>query len=599
MTILASDPCNAAAKKHLTCMRHMSYEKPPVGVPEAPGKYAIVTAVSDNMMKDFLVFYHSIRRHHGYDIYVINLELSVSSIQCINKLHAAHIVNVDRSEVEKFKSLDKHWRQWYKPFYLKSCPPIDYALWLDVDIVVLDRLDSLFAQVTKSFFVIKDYFDPIYCRNEDALYKKYPVPCNKVGQIVCNSGVLGYSPVRDALIIDTWLEFVKTVHADLNFRPHVHLFDQGALLHTIHKLDIAHTVLPFKAWNYPAKKSPYEYCLPEINNLHGNYRWPNGDSVGGDIIDCIKNDNREVIIAHFAGLPKLTHLCEVNHEYTVRRSMQKNHPYPPARIAIVGLERAGTHSMTEYLHRSCITESWIRHEHIPMLCQEAKAKHDGEEYQTDGLKNRVKLFERQDAPVIIEANHRLSFFIEDLAIVPDLKFILMIRDPVELIRSRMRNFSIWQDLIYKYPGCYQDDLYALPKSFGRGSAAQNAYRIRPDNINELEIIDAHIYEVCKTLDIALQQLKRLGESRYMIIDIYKLDKHINALHQFISPHFLNRHTMKVICKRKFGQALHNTVSTASLDWIDATVSNNRDKIIHHYNEVMIKHNKSEHMCVLT
>ena len=147
--------------------------------------------------------------------------------------------------------------------------------------------------------------------------------------------------------------------------------------------------------------------------------------------------------------------------------------------------------------------------------------------------------------------------------------------------------------------CYQDDMYALPKSFGRGSAAQNAYRIRPDNINELEIIDAHIYEVCKTLDIALQQLKRLGESRYMIIDIYKLDKHINALHQFISPHFLNRHTMKVMCKRKFGQALHNTVSTASLDWIDATVSNNRDKIIHHYNEVMIKHNKSEHMCVLT
>ena len=585
-------------------MRHMSYERPPAEIPEAPGKYAIVTAVSDNMMQDFMVFFHSIRRFHGYDIFVVNLELAPANVERLSYMHGTHVVNVDEEEVNKFKSLDKHWRQWYKPFYLKSCPHIDYALWLDADIVVLDRLDPLFAQATKSFFVIKDYFDPIYCRNEEALYRKYPVSCSKVGQIVCNSGVLGYNPIRDKLIIDTWLDFVKTVHADLEYRRHVHLFDQGALLHTIHKLNITHTVLPYKSWNYPAKKNPYELCLPKYNNLYGNYQWPNGGTLGGDIIDCIKNDNPDVILAHFAGLPKLPHLCTVNHEYSIRRNIQINSPYPQSRISIVGLERAGTHSMAEYLHRSCSSESWIRHEHIPILSYEAKAKHDGIDYKTANLEARIKILSRSDAPVIVEANHRLSFFIEDLATIPDMKFILLIRDPVDLIRSRMRNFAVWNSIIHKSPGCYQDDFYMLHKVYDKyrdrnDEHLVNTHRIRPTNINDLDIIEAHIYEVCKTLDLALEQLNNLDPTRYLILDINKIDKHINALHHFISPHFFNKHTLKVASKERYGKALNSTLSTPSSNWIDNSLSGSRNKIIKHYNEVWIKHDKPEHMCILT
>ena len=84
MTILAIDPQDRQTQKQLVCQQLMQAEPAPTQHAYKSGRYGIITALSENMMIDFMVMYQSLRRQGNYTVNVVNLGLTVESIE---KLH--------------------------------------------------------------------------------------------------------------------------------------------------------------------------------------------------------------------------------------------------------------------------------------------------------------------------------------------------------------------------------------------------------------------------------------------------------------------------------------------------------------------------------
>lgn len=266
---------------------------------------AIITAVSDNMFYDFILLYDSLQINHaGIEIIVAALELNDENKGYINDLNVT-VIEISSESISFFKSFSNIcWRQWFKPYFCQIInSDIDLALWIDADAVVINNLDPLFDKTVESFWVINDYFDPVYCLNDARIYNCLDISL-KVGtdKLVLNSGVIGWSPKRDAHVIAKWYEVVKIIISDIEYTKMVRLFDQGALLIAVHWLGITDCVLTNKSWNSnPAHRKKYD-----VNDYRSNM------NIRRHIYDDIKTDNFNATIVHYAGLPKISHLVEEN-----------------------------------------------------------------------------------------------------------------------------------------------------------------------------------------------------------------------------------------------------------------------------------------------
>lgn len=500
---------------------------------------SIITAFTQNFWKDFLVCYDSIRRVYDGPFYVAPLDFDDEYREKLEALDV-DIIEFSFPEIDQMKMVfEDRWVQWSKPYIIRRM--IDVAnkpkcLWLDVDLVVLKSLDPLFEEIDKDFLVINDYFAPKACLNDEELYTYHPAPipeCQK--EVSINSGVVGIKMPRDNYILDQWLVNTKKVEDNQNLMKYIRLYDQGVLLWTMRELKIIDKSQPYSLWNHQAKRNCYEYCTKSMMENEPNFRWPvpKIPRMGGDIIDEVKVDNPGVTIAHFAGIPKLSNLCEVNHPRTVRHAQLKFQGHSRARVFCVGMERCGTHTISEMFRRSVMHESWIRHEFAPVLAKEVELKWNGQKYWTGALTERMKLYNRQDAFVVSETNHRLGFLIPEIASeVKDSKFLMMLRSPVDLLLSRMRNYSIWARDIGKLPQIYLNGLEAVGKTFEHGSGDQNIFRIKPRDTPDFAdwpLAKKHCWEVLTTMRQILTDLKKLPNDRYSIIWIEGLESFTNEI----------------------------------------------------------------------
>jgi len=353
-------------------------------------------------------------------------------------------------------------------------------------------------------------------------------------------------------------------------------------------------------YNYPAKRNLYEYHENEYDN---DYRWPSPDipRMGGNIIDNIKLDNPNAVIAHFAGRPKLSDLIKINSpQSTVYRQRLINKPVN--KIFCVGMERCGTHTLAEVIRRSSEKgnwretniglhrkpTTWIRHEHNPSLAKEAWSKFKGQSPKFNSFNRKLVKYQREDCNLLFEADHRLSFFINDIykSLDGNVKFIMLLRDPINLIRSRLMNFTMWPDFNCKYPGFYQMDMSNLQHTFGHGSTSQNEYRIRPDNHLQLNIVDMHLWEITTTIDIVMNNLKSVDKENYKIWYIENLDP--TSIMNFVGKEYINHVLCKNALKTKFGSSI-NTQSQLTIDWINDLIAENKIKIYDTFNKCLNSH----------
>lgn len=554
--------------------------------PTALGKYAVITAASPNLWVDLVMLLHSFRIYCHHDIYVVSLGLSEDQKIILEQQYSAKIIDFNDDITYKF---DNNWPKWCKPFYFDLLPKdIDYILWIDADAVITNSLGPLFAKATENFFVLSDYFAPATCYNNPELYHKYQI---QYSDVVLNSGVIGLSLQReeDKAIIDEWQSLTRTIDGDM--LPHVTLYDQGMLLLAMHKLQKTHLILSIKEWNYPAKRNPY--------NFHENsYRWPiNASQTGGDLLCNIKNDNPTAIICHFAGMPKLSNLLNVDDKSTIENFRNRRGIVKQKRVFIVGLERAGTHTLAEAISHSVKIESWIRHEyleqgksHLGALAAEAYHKFHQHAYPLENLYRRLFIYARTDCGIVCEANHRLSFFIPEIkkGLNGNCKFILVLRDPISLMRSRLYNFSTWVSALPKHAGSYQHDLHAVAShNFSPWLSEFNLFRITPPE--DLDIVCMHIWEICTTLEVIFSDVKKSGV-HLATLWLEQFSTSGKIVSDMFRP-YIDQDVFQQHLNVRYG-VRHNTPSVETVKWIEDLLVRNNQRIVSSIYSILVKHGQN-------
>lgn len=554
---------------------------------------AIITAFTQDFWDDFIVCYDSIRRVSNIPIYVIPLEF--------DNEHESKSKNLDIKTLKfnelSIKRMKKHfkdrWVQWCKPYIIKSIMTEiqeEYVLWLDVDLVVTDQIDPIFNKIVEDFVVVGDYFAPETCLNDKRLYKEQGISIDEDKlEVALNSGVVGLHSHRDNYIVDLWINNTEKIIDNNDAKEYIALYDQGVLLWAMHELNITNKILQYDKWNARAKRNCYEYSTKSNPlSVKPNFKWPTPDmpKMGGDVIDEIKLDNPGTIISHFAGYPKLSQLCKINNEFSKAYIAHQKRNCARDRLFCVGLERSGTHTIAEAIRRSAINESWVRHEFAPVLAKEANLKFSGQDYWTQDLSERMIIYNRSDTLMLCESNHRLAFFIPEIADeVHDAKFILTLREPLSLLRSRLRNYCVWGEYVCTYDETYTNGLRTILPLFTNGSSEQNNYRITDGVIRPF--IEMHVWEIITTMKLILDNLSKLESSNIAIVWLENFGNDPDQILK-LAPKGIDPINFKQCMKMQFGQSL--TLSKDVDNWINEQVRNCNSNYIDEFISILRDYN---------
>lgn len=540
---------------------------------------AIITAFTHNMVTDFRYFYDSIRRHYNGKIIVVPIDFDIVEL---DRLRSNDIITFDVSDqsVYRFKELEptERWVQWAKPSIIKKIADeyeLDIVLWLDADVIILKSLEPILEYIKTDILLIKDRFAPKSCLNVSKLYD------GQESEVPINSGVFGFMPKRDSHIIDMWIDKTLIVLNNTDLKYKISLYDQGCLIWAINELKLNEKVINKKEWNYPAKKNVYDDSKP-LKWIHEI------DKINSCVIGEIGLDNQNATIAHFAGIPQLRHLLDVNNKSTVGYIRNRFGDNSQSRLFCVGLERCGTHTIAEIIRRSAHNPCWVKHELYPSMSKEAYLKYNNKNYKTKEFVDRMKLYNRIDTKLVCESNHRLGFMIEDIYNnVTNAKFILLLRDPVRLIKSRLLNFSMWPKYSNMLPTEYINDLSNLSKHFNGGSADQNIYRITPNSWTG-NIIELHLFEITETIRVVMDQLKSINKNNYEIIWLENINNDLTKIERLI-PNEIYWHNANRIKSTKFGACM-NLHSKETEAWVDSIIDDNTDLILDRFYDTILKYN---------
>ena len=374
------------------------------------------------------------------------------------------------------------------------------------------------------------------------------------------------------------------------------MYDQGALIWALRDLNLLDIIIDKPEWNYCPIRNAYDiqpnrswYCSPR--------------SMGGDLYSEIAYDNPDnTIIAHYAGLPKITNLLCLNHPKTLeyikhykhRRKIDHKH------LFVVGLERAGTHTIAEILRKSSKHPCWIRHESAVefdrdnhLLCQAALNRFRGVEYDCEAVQSRIHRYNRQDVCISCDSNHRLAFFIDEIKkSIEDSKFIFMLRSPIQLLKSRLFNYSIWPSCLNQYPLHYQMEVHNIHTRLGEGSANQNLFRLYPPNVLKPidwheDIIHKYVWEITQTIDFTMKQLSNLVETDFLILWLDDLPDQISKMKKLIGAEYLNYGIVNELSRYKFGSS--KNASETTKEWADYLIDDNIDYILSEFTNIFNKY----------
>lgn len=510
---------------------------------------AIVTGFTHNIMSDFIHFYATLRQHCAVQLYVVPYDFNDNQLDELleyEKDGQTTIVNIDDKLLYKYKSVNNRWPQWCKPDVIKSVRDqynIDCLLWLDIDILVLDNICQLFEHIDKQFLVVRDYFAPISCFNDNRLYDYFKEQPNEMD---LNTGVVGFMFPRDNYILDEWCNKTNLVINNLEIKDYISLYDQGCLIWAMSGLNINHMICDNIAFNYPAVRKVYD------------------DVDRNQLYHIVKNDNHGAIIAHYAGAPKLSHI--LRHNCNVTKAHVKAKYGDTVRLACVGLECAGIENVCQIIDSSVKNPSYVRHN--TSLAKEAKLKFDGNGYD---IQPTIDMLSRSDACLVCECNYNLLHFIDDLDDnVNDIRFLLLLQHPVELIRSKLLRFCMWSQFEHLYNFNYILDYYC-----GNDLSA-NRYRITPTEIPN-SIMDVYIWELITTVDIALSKLCSVDKQRFSIIWTDNINNGFRDLDKLLHGTLFWSKISDYVVKP------YNTrCRNITIDWVDGIISGKKHDIMQRF-----------------
>lgn len=221
---------------------------------------------------------------------------------------------------------------------------------------------------------------------------------------------------------------------------------------------------------------------------------------------------------------------------------------------VIGMERCGTHSIANILVRSCLVPSYIRHEMPPYLCYEASQVVAGGDWHTPELENRIKMYRinGEKLKFVCEANHRLGFvakYLNDQ--FPDAKFILMVRDPIKTLVSRVATLAHWPVILDRYPDFYQDKIKRLVPI---GKEAFNMYRPVPPDLNA-PLYEMYLWEWVETYRITKEQIKDF--KNLLILETKTIASSVNELLEFVGKDMFDLSIAKIEAKKRKDSVYEN------------------------------------------
>lgn len=553
---------------------------------------AVITAFTPDMADQFQIFVTSLRKLSKIPLITVILDdqhnIDLNKYDCIQE-------RLNPSKISEYRSVnDPHWVQWFKPEIIKLISEkydLQVVLWLDVDIVILNDISPIVLNITDSFTVMKDYFAPASTLNAERLYDLMPSD-NLLPELPLNSGVVGFKLPRDVSIIEKWIEKCKIAVSNKQIKECISLYDQGALIWALKDLNLLDIIVDKPEWNHCPIRNAYD--------VRPNKSWPCGPkSMGGDLYAEVAYDNPDnTIIAHYAGIPKITNLLQLDHPKTLEYIKHYQHARKINRkhIFVVGLERAGTHTIAEILRKSSKHPCWIRHESAVefdrdnyLLCQAALDKFRGLAYDREAIQSRIHRYNRHDVCISCDSNHRLAFFIDEIKrSIDNSQFILMLRSPIQLLKSKIFNYSIWPSSFSQYPLHYQMEAHNIVAHLGEGSASQNFFRLYPQHIQDPndwheDIIYKYVWEITQTIDVTMKQLSHLAEKDYLILWLDDLPNEIKKLKTLIGAEYLNYDIVNQLSRCKFGSS--KTASIATKEWVDSLINENIDFILSEFTNI--------------
>jgi len=269
-------------------------------------KSGIITIFTADLIVDFKVFYYSLKRHSDIDLYVMPVGLSDEELRWLHSLKVI-IYKPTVDYAKKYPHCAAKWMQWFKPLIIQSIIrlyDLTRVVWLDVDLVVLSSLEPLLDHMNAKLLLMRDEFAPKYCLNQPSIYNDLDIKLDeRYEDLAINSGVVGFLFPRDEHILDSWCEYSEKIAPHHSWLKKITLLDQGILLLVLHSKKLYNLALQKPQFNHNAKRNAYHYHFYSDTT---------------DLLSIIGADNPKATIAHYAGLPKLSHLCVLNHPLSIK-----------------------------------------------------------------------------------------------------------------------------------------------------------------------------------------------------------------------------------------------------------------------------------------
>lgn len=206
-------------------------------------------------------------------------------------------------------------------------------------------------------------------------------------------------------------------------------------------------------------------------------------------------------------------------------------------IFVVGLERCGTHSVTNIVRSACRVSNHIVHEETPTLCQEAKLLFEGGDFRTLQLELKLNHLKQKhnECLLVFEANHRLGYFITVLMkeFGPECKFIFLVRNPLDTILSRMGMWAHYPMFLHKYPESYIESMNIpfLKQEF-------NTYRISPPpHFHFRSIVELYVWEWIQNYKFVRSELMCVPKENRLFMLLENLTRDYKAIFNFIKKDY--------------------------------------------------------------
>lgn len=206
-------------------------------------------------------------------------------------------------------------------------------------------------------------------------------------------------------------------------------------------------------------------------------------------------------------------------------------------IFVVGMARSGTHSLCNVIREACYTDNYVVHEDTPLLTEEAYQYMQGLPWDKQVLQDKISKWKSKKEKIVCECNHRLGFFVDSInkEFNEQIKYIWLIRNPIETMISDIATYAHWPDILHKYPDFFKTKVLTMvpeeKKTF-------NQFRIRPPTW-DWDIWRFYFWEWLATYKEMRKQLSTVPNHRRLVFYTNDIsDKYMQILDFLGSNYFL-------------------------------------------------------------